>query len=156
MSAAGPSRDDLLDALRAVLEALDIPHPVTAGDGEIHGEILAERTMHAVIALRNIMDSKCTPDVPWNVAYLRTKLAEHPAEGYKTWPELVAETKAARENDGVPEEMAPAEAFLPRVRCLRTVQGDEWPRQCGLPVDHEPTGECPGNPHARPAAGGQA
>jgi hypothetical protein len=30
------------------------------------------------------------------VAYLRERLAEHPAEGYKTWDERVAELDAAR------------------------------------------------------------
>jgi len=45
------------------------------------------------------------------------------------------------------------EATLPRVRCLRTVWTDGNPELCGLPVDHEPDEECPGNPHARPATG---
>jgi hypothetical protein len=41
-----------LHALRAVLDALDIPNPATVGDGEIHDRILHERVLHAVIFLR--------------------------------------------------------------------------------------------------------
>jgi hypothetical protein len=42
------------------------------------------------------------------------------------------------------EELSP-------VACMRTVWVDGRLEQCGEPVDHEPTAECPGNPHARPA-----
>ena len=42
------------------------------------------------------------------------------------------------------EELSP-------VTCMRTIWADGRPGQCGEPVDHEPTAECPGNPHARPA-----
>jgi hypothetical protein len=31
------------------------------------------------------------------VAYLRARLAEHPAQGYKTWDERTAELEAARQ-----------------------------------------------------------
>ncbi len=41
--------------VRAVLEALDIPHPA-AGGREAHDRILSERAMHAAIALRNTLD----------------------------------------------------------------------------------------------------
>ena len=37
------------------------------------------------------------------------------------------------------------------VTCMRTIWIDGRLEQCGEPVDHEPTAECPGNPHARPA-----
>jgi len=40
---------------------------------------------------------------------------------------------------------------LRRVTCTRTVWTDGNPEPCGLPVDHDPDEECPGNPHARPA-----
>ena len=42
---------------------------------------------------------------------------------------------------------------LQAVACLRTVSTDGNPEPCGLPVDHDPDEKCPGNPHARPAAG---
>lgn len=98
MSAAESSREELLDALQAVLEALDIPNPATIGDEEIHREILAGRVRHAVVMLRSIL--KDHSGVAWSTEYLRGCLAEHPAEGYKTWNERAAELHAARESDG--------------------------------------------------------
>lgn len=115
MSAAAPARDDLLDALRAVLDALDIPHPATVGDSEAHARILNMRVMHAVVMLQSVMRTadrrepssarQWTPgdlrEVRWSTEYLRDRLAEHPAEGrYKTWQQLVAELDAARESGG--------------------------------------------------------
>ena len=101
MSAPEPAREELLEALRAVREAIDIPHPATVGDGETYDRILKERVLHAVIMLQNIVPGDghpCAADViPWSVEYLRARLAEHPAEGYKTWAEYVAELKRDRE-----------------------------------------------------------
>jgi hypothetical protein len=74
-----PSRDDLLDALQAVRDALDIPHPATVGDGEADHRILKERVMHAVVMLKSIPEPDGFPDVPWSTAYLRDRLAEHRA-----------------------------------------------------------------------------
>jgi hypothetical protein len=99
VSAPEPAREQLLAALQAVREAIDIPHPATAGDDEIRARILNERLGHAVVMLQNILgeDDGRTVDVPWSVEYLRARLAEHPAEGYKTWAERVAEMEAAGE-----------------------------------------------------------
>jgi hypothetical protein len=83
-------------ALRAVLEALDIPHPATVGDGAVRDRILAERLMHTVIFLQGILSDPVTPP-EWDLDYLRDKLAEHPAAGYRTWDQAVAELRAARE-----------------------------------------------------------
>jgi hypothetical protein len=44
-----------------------------------------------------------------------------------------------------------ADEELSPVVCMRTIGVDGRLEQCGEPVDHEPTAECPGNPHARPA-----
>ena len=55
------------------------------------------------------------------------------------------------------EEEAGGQPFaaVPRPRRVqdasRTVWTDGNPEPCGLPVDHDPDGKCPGNPHARPA-----
>jgi hypothetical protein len=85
------------DALRAVLEALDIPHAATNGDQETRDKILLERAGHALIMLRSVLDGEHpAPDAPWSVAYLRERLAEHPAAGYKTWAERMAELDAAK------------------------------------------------------------
>lgn len=98
MTTTEPTRDELLDALRAVREAIDIPHPATIGDGEIHDRILKERLLHAVVMLQNVVRDDGSPDdrIPWSVEYLRARLAEHPAEGYKTWAEHKAELKRDR------------------------------------------------------------
>lgn len=68
--------------LAALLEALDIPHPATVGDSETHDAILIERTMHAVTALRAVVLDVRT-DIGWEADYLRSRLAEIPATGYR-------------------------------------------------------------------------
>lgn len=73
------------DLLKAVLEALDIPHPATVGDHEVHDRVLNDRVMHAVIALRAALDDKPLMDIEWTTEYLRERLAEHPATGYRVW-----------------------------------------------------------------------
>ena len=90
---AGPARD----ALEAIREALDIPYAATVGDEEIRAKILDHRLGHAVAMLRGVLAEDIAADVPWSVAYLRAQLAKHPAEGYKTWDERMAELGAARE-----------------------------------------------------------
>ncbi len=91
-----PAAAELLDALRAVREALDIPHAATVGDDETRAKILAERLGHTVAMLAGILDRDPIADVAWSTAYLRARLAEHPATGYTTWAERVAELDAAR------------------------------------------------------------
>jgi hypothetical protein len=98
----GMSLAQARDALQAVLEALDIPHAATVGDDQKRAKILDERLGHAVCMLQGILGRDVHPDVPWSVAYLRARLAEHPAEGYKTWAERMAELDAAREGTPAP------------------------------------------------------
>jgi hypothetical protein len=87
-----------MHALRAVLEALDIPHPATVGDGEVRDRILGERVMHTVVFLRGLLtdltDDWAAARAERGLDYFRQKLAEHPAAGYRTWDELVAELHA--------------------------------------------------------------
>lgn len=98
--------DELRHLLAAVLEALDIPHPATVGDGEVHDRVLIDRVMHAKIAIRSTLDGHPL-DVGFTTNYLRERLAEHPpayvtdiqaraalAEG-KTWHEAVQPTGGA-------------------------------------------------------------
>jgi hypothetical protein len=85
----------LLDALAALREALDIPNAATVGDQETRDAILVERAGHAVVMLAGILGGDDS-DIPWSTAYLRARLAEHPAAGYKTWDERVAELDAAK------------------------------------------------------------
>lgn len=75
--------DDVRDLLAAVLEALDIPHPATIGDTEQHARVLADRVMHTVIALRDVLDNGAPLGIEWTTEYLRKRLAEHPPTGYR-------------------------------------------------------------------------
>jgi hypothetical protein len=92
---------EALHALTAVLKALDIPHAATVGDEEIRTKILLERVMHAAGTLERVLGDDPYIDIPWQVAYLRARLAEHPATGYKTWDERMAELDAAKAPGGV-------------------------------------------------------
>ena len=47
--------------------------------------ILAERSGHALAMLDGILGEDPLFDVPWSVAYLRARLAEHSLAGYKAW-----------------------------------------------------------------------
>jgi hypothetical protein len=91
---------DAREALKAVREAIDIPHGATVKDQEIPDRILIERAGHVVAMLAGIFGEDATIDVPWSVAYLRARLAEHPAVGYKTWGERAAELDAAKARQG--------------------------------------------------------
>jgi len=90
-----PDARELLDALAAVREALDIPNGATAGDQERRDAILVERAGHAAVMLVGILGADATVDIAWSTAYLREQLAKHPAASYKTWDERMAELKAA-------------------------------------------------------------
>jgi hypothetical protein len=99
--APAPTREELLDALRAVLEAVDIPHAATTGDQEQRDSILIDRVGHLAVMLRGLLGEDSWHSWSWSTAYLRERLAEHPAEGYKTWDERVIELEAARKASAV-------------------------------------------------------
>lgn len=73
------------DLLTVLLEALDIPSPATVGDGEVHDRILLNRVMDAKVALKGVLRNGDDPG--WSADYLRARLAEKPATGYRTWDE---------------------------------------------------------------------
>lgn len=76
----GPVRE----LLAAVVEALDIPHPATVGDSERYRQLLEDRAMHAVIALRGVLADGGFPlGIEWVTGRLRARLAEHPPTGYR-------------------------------------------------------------------------
>jgi hypothetical protein len=107
-AAQEPPADQAWELLAVVLEALDIPSPYTVGDGEVHDKILSERVLHAKITLQGVVGGRQrhSPDaVAWSIGYLRRQLAEHPAVGYKTWQQGVAERHAAvaAEREAEPE-----------------------------------------------------
>ncbi|MGV9803905.1 hypothetical protein ACWDTP_38300 [Mycobacterium sp. NPDC003449] len=80
---SAPIPEPAADLLRAVLDALDIPYPATVGDAERRDKILADRAMHTVIALRDVLDHQPHTNVEWSTAYLRRKVAQHPPTGYR-------------------------------------------------------------------------
>lgn len=72
---------ELRHLLAAVHEALAIPYPAAVGDTEAHGRVLADRAMHARIALENVLARGDDPG--WEADYLRARLTEHPPTGYR-------------------------------------------------------------------------
>jgi hypothetical protein len=66
------------------------------GDQEKRDAILIDRAGHMVVMLRGLGAEDSWHDWSWSTAYLRERLAEYPAEGYKTWDERVIELEAAR------------------------------------------------------------
>jgi hypothetical protein len=91
-----PTQDELVEVLRAVREAIDIPHGATVGDQEKRDALLIERIGHVKVMLGSLLSEDSWRDWSWSTAYLRERLAEHPAQGYKTWDERVVELEAAR------------------------------------------------------------
>ncbi len=74
MNDTTPDARELLGALAAVREALDIPHSATVGDQEIRDAILVERVGHASVMLSGIFErigDGCDPMVAWSAEYLR-------------------------------------------------------------------------------------
>ncbi len=84
--------------LAAVLEALDIPHPATAGGTEAHDRLLNARAMHAKIALRVVLENLDSPTLglAWSAKYLRERLAAHPVAGYVTADQAHAALEAGK------------------------------------------------------------
>lgn len=68
--------------LQAVHEAIAIPYPATVGDSEVHDRILSDRVMDARVALEGVLHRGDDPG--WSADYLRVRLAEKPATGYRT------------------------------------------------------------------------
>ncbi|WP_228979677.1 hypothetical protein [Streptomyces sp. DH12] len=75
------SAAELRTLLSAVRDAIAIPYAATIGDDEIRARIIADRVMHAQIALDNVLDRGDEPG--WSADYLRARLAEHPTSSYR-------------------------------------------------------------------------
>lgn len=67
--------------LQAVLEAIAIPYPATVGDSEVHDRILTDRVIDARVALEGVLSRGDDP--AWSAGYLRERIAEKPATGYR-------------------------------------------------------------------------
>lgn len=90
------AQTELWGMLRAIREAVSIPHAATEGDAKVHDKILLLRVLQVQVTLDGIFEDlqKCRRlDVPWSTSYLREQLAKHPAEGYRLYSELVADPK---------------------------------------------------------------
>ncbi|GGQ12774.1 hypothetical protein [Streptomyces roseolilacinus] len=80
--------------LEAVREAIAIPYAATVGDAEERARVLTNRAMYAEIVLGPVLDHGEDPG--WSADYLRGRLAEHPATGYRHWG--TASTRAGQQN----------------------------------------------------------
>lgn len=56
------------------------------GDETAYIKVLEQRVMHARAFLRDILREDMPMDLDWEIDYLRGKLADHPATGYRHWP----------------------------------------------------------------------
>jgi hypothetical protein len=86
---SAPLPPDVRDLLAAVLDAIDLPYPRTAGNVPRRREVLAERAMHAAITLRRVLRADPTPhpaDLARETGWLRERLAANPPTGYAHWP----------------------------------------------------------------------
>ena len=110
------------ELLAAVLAALDIPHPATAGD-EVYERVLSDRISHTVVVLRNLLDEKPLMGIEWTTAYLRDRLADHPPTGYVTCEQAHA---------ALAEGKSWSEAVALPARCPAAHPEDPTP--CGGPV----------------------
>jgi hypothetical protein len=86
---SAPLPPEVRDLLAAVLDAIDLPYPRTAGDVPRRREVLAERAMHAAITLRRVLRAEQTfipADLARETGWLRERLAANPPTGYAHWP----------------------------------------------------------------------
>jgi hypothetical protein len=98
-SSSPPDAGELLYVLTAIRAALAVPHAATVGEQETRDAILLERVGHAAAMLDGVFErlgDGRDPMIGWSAGYLRERLAEHPATGYRTWDERVAELEAAK------------------------------------------------------------
>lgn len=74
--------------LEAVLEAIDIPAPATAGDQEEFYQLLDNRVLDAVVFLHGVLGDPLAGSVgeDWHIAYLRKQLAKKPPTTYRHYP----------------------------------------------------------------------
>jgi hypothetical protein len=61
-----PLSPGVIDLLRAVLTAIDIHYPATAGDEAYYQRALAERAMHTAITLRRVLGPSGRASQPTN------------------------------------------------------------------------------------------
>ncbi|MET8982051.1 hypothetical protein ABZX85_41310 [Streptomyces sp. NPDC004539] len=77
--------DDIREFLAAVLEAIRLPAPATAGEREAYRLLLEDRALDAVVALTGALGEPPSADwgLGWHTAYLRKRLATKPPTTYR-------------------------------------------------------------------------
>jgi hypothetical protein len=84
-----PSERAVRAWLAALLEAIDLPHGATVGDGAARLQALGDRAMYAAIALRNLLREgdprPLLERLDDEADYLRARLADLPPLTYETW-----------------------------------------------------------------------
>jgi hypothetical protein len=105
VTAATSMPADVRQLLVTVLDALTIPFPATSGDHARYAEILEQRAMFAVVALRRTLAThqpSSIVDLGWETAWLRERLSECRPAGYKTlpWPGVPVDAGSAVEGGG--------------------------------------------------------
>ncbi|MEU8277404.1 hypothetical protein ACFYOK_29585 [Microbispora bryophytorum] len=89
--------DDLLDLLRAVREALDLPHAASLDGDKTRDEILGRRLLSVGSVLSCVLDDGVPADyLSVTARFLRDQTAKHPATGYVTHEQAMAEVKAGK------------------------------------------------------------
>ncbi|MER6146204.1 hypothetical protein ABT174_40470 [Streptomyces sparsogenes] len=84
-SSAGPLPEQVAALLDAVVEALDIPAPATYSDREQYREVLDDRALWVIVALKSVLLDPTGLAAEWMVTCLRERLAEHPPTSYRAW-----------------------------------------------------------------------
>lgn len=107
--------DELMDLLRAVHEALDLPHAASLDGEKTRDEILRRRLMYVDSVLSCVLDDYI--HLAAIARFLRDRTAEYPAAGYVTQEQAMAEVKAGKtwsEAVAVPAELEQAEGEVSR------------------------------------------
>jgi len=110
---AGWNAAELLDMLRVVVEALDIPDAACVGDEEIRRPILDDRTGVMLTSLKLMLDrGPDQADVAWTAGYVRERLAQTPATGYRTdYAEVIADREGITVESARAQLTAGGDAF---------------------------------------------
>ncbi|MFJ2249422.1 hypothetical protein [Streptomyces sp. NPDC087862] len=92
MGTPTPYDGPTLAFLQTVLDAIDIPAPATADDAAAYSRVLADRAGHAAVALRDVLAGAAQFGPEWITGYLRDRLDETPATGYRSLDDTASTT----------------------------------------------------------------
>ncbi|MFB6875691.1 hypothetical protein [Streptomyces sp. NPDC056323] len=92
MGTPEPLDGPILEFLQTILDAIDIPAPATPDDAAEYNRVLADRAGHAAVALRDVLAGAAQFGPGWITRYLRARLDETPATGYRTLDDTASTT----------------------------------------------------------------